>query len=207
MHFSNSVRGRSLLAVAGILLWASSGTTGALAGDDGEAPIWTGIATTVGLAKDPNDVTIDYHERGKLVLPPKMDLPPPGLHSAAADSSWPVEQEVRRAKKAKQAELNAYHAIPNGHLVQPLIKPNSPVTMDATAGMGPGQALCAHPNAAGACPEKPSATASWNPLTWVGLAKKPGTVLGPEPDRDWLTDPPQGLRAPVEGVGAVADGN
>jgi hypothetical protein len=34
------------------------------------------------------------------------------------------------------------------------------------------------------------------------LQKKDAIVLGPEPDRAELTDPPKGLRAPVEGPGA-----
>jgi hypothetical protein len=42
---------------------------------------------------------------------------------------------------------------------------------------------------------------NWNPLTWVGLEQKPATVLGEEPEREDLTDPPKGYRAPAEGVG------
>jgi hypothetical protein len=41
-----------------------------------------------------------------------------------------------------------------------------------------------------------------NPLNWVGMGKK--TPLGPEPDREWLTDPPQGFRAPVEPIQGTA---
>jgi hypothetical protein len=48
---------------------------------------------------------------------------------------------------------------------------------------------------------------NWNPLTWVGIEKKPQIVLGPEPERDSLTDPPSGYRAPVEGVGVKIDNN
>jgi len=41
-----------------------------------------------------------------------------------------------------------------------------------------------------------------NPLNWVGAGKS--VPLGPEPDREWLTDPPQGYRAPVEATGQAA---
>jgi hypothetical protein len=33
-------------------------------------------------------------------------------------------------------------------------------------------------------------------LNWVGMGKS-AAPLGPEPDREWLTDPPKGFRAPV----------
>jgi hypothetical protein len=42
-------------------------------------------------------------------------------------------------------------------------------------------------------------------MSWVGLKKKPPTVLGPEPERQSLVDPPKGYRAPAEGVGAKVD--
>ena len=35
-----------------------------------------------------------------------------------------------------------------------------------------------------------------NPFNWVGMGKST-EPLGPEPDREWLTDPPKGFRAPV----------
>ena len=39
-----------------------------------------------------------------------------------------------------------------------------------------------------------------NPLKWVGMGEVGRGALGPEPDREWLTDPPKGFRAPVEPV-------
>ena len=78
------------------------------------------------------------------------------------------------------------------------------VTMSATAGQGPGQRPC-NSGPGVACQTRPAPSINWNPLTWVGLQKKPQTVLGPEPDRDWLTDPPKGYRDPAEGVGARLD--
>jgi hypothetical protein len=62
---------------------------------------------------------------------------------------------------------------------------------------GPGQS----------CDSAPAPTMNWNPLTWVGIQKKPVTVLGPEPERESLTDPPPGFRAPVEGAGVKIDSN
>ena len=56
------------------------GASPARAGDDGAAPIWVGVGSIFGPlfgVKNDDSVIIDYHERGKLVLPPKADLPPP----------------------------------------------------------------------------------------------------------------------------------
>ncbi len=75
------------------------------------------------------------------------------------------------------------------------------VTVSATAGQGPGRAARATTGPATRAETRPPPSINWNPLTWVGLEKKPPTVLGPEPDRDWLTDPPKGYREPAEGVG------
>ena len=44
-----------------------------------------------------------------------------------------------------------------------------------------------------------------NPLNWVGMGKT--APLGPEPDREWLTDPPKGFRAPVEPIQGSAQGS
>ena len=57
------------------------------------------------------------------------------------------------------------------------------------------------------CDSAPPPTLNWNPLTWVGIQKKPVTVLGPEPARKSLTDPPLGYREPAEGAGVKVDTN
>ena len=81
------------------------------------------------------------------------------------------------------------------------------VTTDYTAGMGPSRSANAPPAPASRCDSAPSPSLNWNPLTWVGIQKKPVTVLGPEPARTSLTDPPPGYRAPAEGAGVKVDNN
>ena len=44
---------------------------------------------------------IDYREHGKIVVPPKMELPPPGS-TASVDPAWPVNQEILRRKAQKE---------------------------------------------------------------------------------------------------------
>jgi hypothetical protein len=185
----------------------------ARAGDDGQAPIWEGISSVfgpyLGFEKD-KDPMIDYRDRGRLVLPPKIALPPPSAAAGIGNVDWPVDPDVQSQKKAKQ-ETKTPNKEHLGRYVPPVITPGSQVTMTATAGQGEGAPPpCPKDAAPGACSKSQEsnyghATLNWNPLTWVGLQKKDATVLGPEPDREDLTDPPKGLRAPVEGPGAKID--
>ena len=49
---------------------------------------------------------------------------------------------------------------------------------------------------------------NWNPLTWVGMEKKPATVLGPEPERSIADRPAARLIAPrPKALGAKIDNN
>jgi len=183
----------------------------ARAGDDGEAPLWEGIGSTLGLdsffgaKREDKSATIEYRDRAKLVVPPKIELPPPVASPTQGSASWPHDPDVERAKRERAAAEKPVRVF--GPYLRRIPPPmtGDVVTMSATAGQGPGQASGQRSCIAGpgaACPTSPPPTINWNPLTWVGLEKKPETVLGPEPDRGWLTDPPKGYREPVEGVGA-----
>jgi hypothetical protein len=174
----------------------------AYAGDDGEAPLWKGIGSIfgpavgfTGLGGGEKPPPIEYREHGKLVLPPNTDLPPPGSSAATADPAWPVNQETARKKALKEEEkkktidgvgdarLRYTHPFP----------PNEPVTVRSVD--PDGQTV----KCEGACGSASSTLDNLNPLKWVGMGKS-DAALGPEPDREWLTDPPKGFRAPVEPI-------
>lgn len=188
------------LAVTSAVLISSPGW----AGDDGAAPLWQGIgsifAPVVGLAgfgfggdKPP---PIDYREHGKLVLPPNTDLPPPES-SATADPAWPVNQEILRKKALKEEGKKSIAGVGDARLRYTHGFPaNEPVTVRSVT--PDGQTV----KCEGACGAGSSVLGNLNPLNWVGMGKK--TPLGPEPDREWLTDPPQGFRAPVEPMQGTA---
>ena len=189
----------SVLAFAAAL--ACSATTPALAGDDGAAPLWVGIGSIVGpfvgFNKD-QPPQIDYREHGKLVVPPKIELPPPASEPSAAVGAWPVNQEIVR-KKAEKEDAKKYIAGQgDARLRYTHPFPNAPVTVRAADQQEP----------TAAAPEQKlesnSLLGTLNPLSWVGLGKSP-TKLGPEPDREWLTDPPKGYRAPVATMGQAAN--
>jgi hypothetical protein len=185
-------------AVALALTSASLVSLPARAGDDGDAPLWKGISSIfgpaigfTGLGGGEKAPPIEYREHGKLVLPPNAELPPPGS-SATADPSWPVNQEVARKKALKEQEkqkaiagqgdarLRYTHGFPAGE----------PVTIRSVT--PDGEIV---KSSAGNSGSDSSPLGNLNPLNWVGMGKH--VPLGPEPDREWLTDPPQGFRAPT----------
>ncbi len=197
------IGGRRLAACAACALLLGLGAAPARAGDDGEAPLWVGIYSMFGLGGGDDQAPIEYRDHGKLVLPPKVELPPPAASPIQGNAAWPVDPDVQRRKKEKE-EKSKYVFIPPGMRKEPLTNQGTVVTVSATAGQGPSGRAC--DNGPGdACRTSTPPSINWNPLTWVGLQKKPQTVLGPEPDRDWLTDPPKGYRDPAEGVGARLD--
>jgi hypothetical protein len=211
-----TIRRSALAGAAACVACFALSASPALAGDDGEAPIWESVgsifAPVISLGGGAQSKEqIDYRDRGKLVLPPKMELNTPGAAAAAgpSDPDWPRDPDVERAKKEK-AEKDGRPPILHRSSLHGsesyfgAVTPTTKVTTNATAGMGPGHAPC-DPSPGHTCQTETHPSIDWNPLTWVGVQKKQATVLGPEPDRDWLTDPPQGYREPAEGVGVHVD--
>lgn len=199
-----SVAGNLSAAVAALSLCFAAAP--AYAGDDGQASLITGLAQTFGLAKvdDPN---IDYRERSRLVLPPKMTLPPPRRSQSTADPAWPTNVEAvreRNIKKIEDAAPSARDIANDRYLLLPPGTTDVKVTTSSFNKHGPS---CRIPDPkTGECPHQPRGPAmNWNPLTWVGLEKKPKVTLGAEPERESLIDPPKGYREPAEGVGAKVD--
>ncbi|THD44272.1 MAG: hypothetical protein E7774_10835 [Bradyrhizobium sp.] len=204
------VSGPALSLALGLWLGCAGGP--ASAGDDGAAPMWVGLGQTfglgamVGMKKD--DPMIEYRDQPRLVLPPTMELPPPAASPTASATNWPVDPDVVAAKR-EAAERNKIHRayLDPGARTDSKFQPTSSVTTDYTAGQGPGQRRCTAGPGQSCDTPRPSPTMDWNPLTWVGIEKKKQKTLGPEPERESLTDPPLGYRAPIEGVGAKVDDN
>ena len=205
----------SLAAAAGVMFAIASSP--ARAGDDGAAPIWVGLYSLVqpivGFSlngDDKEEPSIDYRDHGRLVVPPKLDLPPPAAKPAASNPAWPVDNEQQKKKRTK-AEEAAAKIEHYGRPIPPRPDGNGSVTVNADVeGVAP-KPKCQRTAAPGDTCTQTASTSnsgfSLNPLTWIGGGEKKSgsTTLGPEPDRDWLTDPPKGYRAPVEGVGAKLD--
>src|ERR1700722_5690204 len=126
-------------ATAGLALGLA--ISSARAGDDGAAPIWQGIGSGFGpyLAFDRDkDPEIDYRDRGRLVLPPKVALPAPGATAGIGNVDWPIDPDVQKEKKEKKEKQEK--KMPDGEHYgryrAPVIAPGSQVTMRADAGQG-----------------------------------------------------------------------
>ena len=168
----------------------------ARAADDGYAPLWDGIGQSIGILPGKSDDSIDYQPRGRLVLPKTNALPPP-VASKGQGPAWPRDPDVAAAKQAKLEALKSTYLGPTGGKTHATLNPgttnlNMPATVSATAGQGPGEPLCnmGEKTCAGGTPAD-------SILRAIGMSN---TALGPEPPRAWLTDPPQGYRAPVHPV-------
>ncbi len=195
MHFG--FRGTMLAFAATV---GCFGMTSARAGDDGAAPLWVGIGSIfsplVGLQKDEKE-PIDYREHGKIVVPPKMELPQPDSGPTAAGGAWPVNQEVQRKRNEREEAKKQIAGQGDARLRYTHPFPNAPVTVRATDQQG------TEATSADGKIESSSVLGSLNPMSWVGMGKS--APLGPEPDREWLTDPPKGYRAPVGPIGQAAN--
>lgn len=171
----------------------------ARAGDDGSAPLWSGLGSIispwVGFGKE-EPPPIEYRERGKLVVPKSMDLPPPGSAPSADNGAWPKDQEGQRKALAKEEQKKRAAAVAAEPAKMRSIQgfPNAPVTVrasDQVNGELPGESN-------GGKTSSSSVLENLNPLGWVGLGKGSSAAAAgaPEPDREWLTDPPKGYRDP-----------
>jgi hypothetical protein len=202
---ASKVGGAGALVIATFAaMVAGSSIAPAFAGDDGAAPIWQGLGGLVGLSGKEPEGRIDYRERGRLVLPPKMELPPPRATQAQrSGGAWPVDPDVEKARKEKdsvsailesQSDLKAMRS---GNRLSPdklrvdssnkVVQTNSkdPCVTDATR-LG-----CHIP--------------FHNVFESIGLANPDEVKAGEEPDRDWLTDPPKGYRVPTTNTVATFD--
>ena len=179
--------------MAGAAACLSAGA--AHAGDDGAAPLWEGLGSIVspligfnfGKEEKP---PIEYQEHGKIVVPKSMDLPAPGGSVQTVGGPWPVDQETLRKNLAREKAKKEIAGVGDARLRYTHPFPNAPVTVRASDQSDEAAAAQAKAGAA----QSSSMLGNLNPLGWVGIGKS--SKLGPEPDREWLTDPPKGYRAP-----------
>lgn len=137
---------------------------------------------------------INYRERSPLVIPPKIDLPPPAQTSDALAPNWPKDPDVKRRKAAaaagKQRKLSPQES---SRILTP-----AELEVGRTAG-GPR---------AGNDPMQPGVT-NTNPIlspsqlgftgglsSLFGGSKVETAPFTGEPSRDALTQPPSGYQTP-----------
>lgn len=158
-----------------------------------------------GMQFDKDQDGIDYRARAPLVVPPKMDLPPPGSAEARRNPEWPNDPDAaERRRKAADSRQPAPQITPNtraelspqdmarqssvyGKAAPPSQDAQSPSDCQPTA----GTPICLY--------------APWDMLKhtfgWGDEKLQPG----PAPARKYLTDPPSAYREPTNAVKYVQD--
>ena len=188
-----SVRFFPYSVLVAVSMLAGAFAPAALAADDGQAPIWVGIGGMLGLVDSKEELPIEYRERSKLVLPPKIVLPPPAAAPVTNLGAWPVDPDVQRVIRNNDLKQSYVHPRRSKGIDQGIFPTDSPVTVRADAGQGPPTRPCVTGS-----PSRDCQSPGWPLLSTLGFGGKADPVaLGPEPDRNWLTDPPKGYRAPL----------
>jgi len=194
----------SAIALGVGLLFASNA---ARAGDDEDEPtfeekIIAGIMRGLGGVNMDNS-GIDYRERSPLVVPPKIDLPPPAASSEVKVPNWPKDPDEARRKamiaaRKKDTRKDATEASRDASRILSPDELNKGRTAAGTSG-GTAGSDSATP---GGDPGK-SAILSPSQLGYSGglsgLFKGNKTETAPfkgEPTRETLTMPPPGYQTP-----------
>jgi hypothetical protein len=143
--------------------------------------------------------SIDYRERSPLVVPPKLDLPPPVNQSAEVNvPNWPKDPDEARRKAYRKARaeedndpLKAVQSLSPSELNKGKMASRS-----ASGGTGGSDSLTPGGNP-GAAPLSPSQLGFAGGLSSMihGKSTESATFKG-EPARDSLTQPPVGYQTP-----------
>ncbi|QDL98924.1 hypothetical protein FLL57_17120 [Rhodopseudomonas palustris] len=186
-----------LAAVAiGIGLVLTAGV--AHAEDDGddttfEEKIIKGLMSGIGATNMENS-GINYRERSPLVVPPKLDLPPPETAAAAAPApNWPKDADLQRRKEIRAAESKAKPS--PWESAQPLT-PSQLKSVRAEAGKGGNDPM--QPGNQQNNPMLSPSQLGFNGSLWsvFGGSKTETATFSGEPTRETLTQPPVGYQTP-----------
>jgi len=193
---------RVALAGAAVCVAFAVHTGPALAGDDDdddepsiEQKIIRGIMHGIG-AVDGTEKGIDYRERSPLVVPPKLNLPPPETGaSATPKTNWPKDPDVEERRKARRAEKNRDKSKEWGQVLTPEeMKVGTARASSATNSPQPGNPY----NAGGSdAPILSPSKLGFKGFGNMFSGDKPETAPFPgEPARETLTQPPTGYQTP-----------
>ena len=180
-------------AALGVGMVIGAGVAHAQDSDDDEPTfeekIIKNIMTGIG-ATDGSDSGIDYRERSPLVIPPKIDLPPPQSAAAEAPANWPKDAEAAERRRIRAAEKKRVMG-PDG------ARPLTPAEL----------AVGKTKHVAATEPLQPGVTNS--PMLSPSQLGFKGNIFGSmfgtktesapftgEPEREKLTQPPPGYQTP-----------
>jgi hypothetical protein len=186
--------------VIGIGLVMSAGA--ARAGDDDdeddgmtfEEKIIDNLMSGIG-AKSMEKPGIEYRERSPLVVPPKLDLPPPATQAKAAPN-WPKDPEEKRRKEAIAARKKATKETENWQAARPLTPAEMNVGRTAAPERTSNDPIQPGTNAN---PSLSPAQLGFTGGLWGMMTGGRGseeTKFTTEPPRQSLVEPPPGYQTP-----------
>jgi len=163
-----------------------------------EEKVIEGIMKGIG-GTNMDNTGIDYRERSPLVVPPKLDLPPPASATAEAKvPNWPKDPDVSRRKAAKEARKKENKDPREASRILSPSELNQP-GMKSARSQAPGSSDSAAPGG------DPGTTAVLSPSQlgynggFMGLFKgnqSETAQFKEEPKREALTQPPPGYQTP-----------
>ena len=167
--------------------------------DDGmtfEEKIIDNLMSGIG-AKSMEKRGIEYRERSPLVVPPKLDLPPPAGVEAKNAPNWPKDPEEKRRKEAIAARKKATKETENWQAARPLTPAEMKAGQVAAAPRTSNDPIQPGTNGnPSLSPAELGFTGGlWNMMKGVGgkAESKPFTT---EPPRQSLVEPPPGYQTP-----------
>ena len=186
------------LAACGLALGMTLISNPALAADDDddepsfEEQIINKVMTGI-QGRSMNNSGIDYRERSPLVIPPRLDLPPPAADAVSAPN-WPKDPEVKKRKLEAEAKRKA-RIVRRDTVQNPLVPLPSEVN-----GSAPNRASTSDYKPDGEFPQpyKPSQlgyTKGFFNMFGVGQSEENVPFAG-EPPRGTLVEPPPGYQTP-----------
>jgi hypothetical protein len=188
---------RLALVATGIGLIMVTGVARAQDDDDDdktfEEKIIEGIMSGIGGTNMENR-GIEYRERSPLVVPPKLDLPPPEtVKTEVKDPNWPKDPDVQRRKEAVAARKKANKdPIEAARVLTPSelnVGKKAPAARTSSDPIQPG--VSTNPSLS---PTQLGFTGGFGKL--FGGSKTETAPFTGEPTRESLTQPPPGYQTP-----------
>jgi hypothetical protein len=184
----------------GIGLVMSAGA--ARAGDDDdeddmtfEEKIIDNLMGGIGAQRMGSKPGIDYRERSPLVVPPKLDLPPPASADAKAAPNWPKDPDEKRRKQAAAERKKARKPASPEEDARPLSPAEMNIGRTAAAPRTSDQPI---QQGASTNPSLSPAQLGYTGGLWNmfrGNAPESKSFTG-EPPRQSLVEPPTGYQTP-----------
>jgi hypothetical protein len=197
--FSSTRRSRqTAIAAACVLILASAAFAPAIAQDGMtfEQRMIDKMMKGLG-ATDGTDAGIEYRERSPLVVPPRIDLPPPQQTSAAPAPNWPKDPDVEERKTRAAARQPTRQAAE--------WEEGRPLSQEELAkGRNPNAAQVRNVPVRREGDRLSSGELGYkgdlfsNLFKGKGYAQETATFKG-EPPRTTLTEPPVGYQTPTNG--------